>query len=510
MIKIKKALISVSDKTDLLELVKILKIFKVEIISTGGTKKYLELHKFKVTSIENYTNYPEILDGRVKTLHPKIYAGILNIVSNKEHQETMQKLNMESIDLIIVNLYPFLDCIKNQAHWQEAIENIDIGGPSMIRGGAKNYESTVVLSSTADYASFSDEYKLNKGIISEQTSLNLARKAFANTAMYDSCISNYFNKTLNIKFPEILNMSFKKEKDLVYGENPHQKAAYYNSIFKNDNISTTLIQGKELSFNNILDFDVAFEAAFWMGKNTVTIIKHNNPCGIAQCSTLEESFRKAFECDPVSAFGGIIGVNGIVSKELAESIIENFVEGVIAENFTEDALLVFQKKSKIRIVKLPGYLSSFDRKFTNQGILLQDKDIEVFKDRLEVVTEVQPSEDDLNNLLFAWKTAKFVKSNGIVLAKKNQTVGIGAGQMSRIDAVKLAFLKAKNSNLLSNNLYLASDAFFPFRDSIDYIASKNIKSIIQPGGSIRDKEVIEAANEHNISMVFTKMRHFRH
>ena len=465
-------------KTDILSLVNTLSIFKVDILSTGETQRYLERNGFKTTSIEEYTGFSEILDGRVKTLHPKIHAGILKISSNTQHRETLESLKIDEIDLVIVNLYPFLEVMQNNLSWNEGIEFIDVGGITMLRGAAKNYLHTVALSSVTDYSSFNDEFKLNKGFISQRTSLDLARKTFGLTALYDSCIANCFNKHLKIKFPEILNLSFKKDRDLRYGENPHQKASFYNSIFNLEKMK--LIQGKELSFNNVLDLDVAFESCFWMGKNTVSIIKHNVPCGLAQSNTVEQSFELAFRCDPVSNFGAIVGINGLVDEILAERLMRHFLEGIIAEDFTEDALLIFSKNRNIRIMKFDNYISSFDRKFTNRGLLIQDRDLEIFKGKLEFVTIQKPTDDDINALLFAWKVAKFVKSNGIVISEQNYTLGIGNGQMSRIDAIKLAILKSELSNLSLENSYLSSDAFFPFRDSIDEIAKKNIRAIIQP------------------------------
>ncbi len=512
MITIKRALISVSDKTNLIEFAKFLSSRGVEILSTGGTLKELTSNGIPAISVESYTGFPEMLDGRVKTLHPKIHAGLLADLDKSSHRQDLEAQGIEFIDLVVVNLYPFAKTIqKPNVTLEEAIENIDIGGPSMLRSAAKNYKHTVVVTHVEDYALIQRELEKNNGV-SKEISFQLAQKVFSLTAMYDTLISNYFLELQNIDFPEILNLSFRKRQNLRYGENPHQKAAFYEPWILKSNFVP--LQGKELSFNNVLDFDAAFQSVALLSKNSVVIIKHLNPCGIASASSPLKSFELARRTDPVSAFGGVIGVHGKVEEDLALKITENFVEGVIAEAFTKEALEVFSKKPNIRVIEIPdfvNFLQKSDLRPVQNGMLLQEKDYAmVTKENLKVVTKKKPSDEDLEGLMFAWKAVKLVKSNAIVYTDLNSTIGIGAGQMSRVDSVELGALKAQKVGLSTEGTYVGSDAFFPFRDGIDAIAKAKAKAIIQPGGSIRDEEVIQAADEHGLIMVFTGMRHFRH
>ena len=513
MIKIQRALISVSDKTGLVEFAKFLNAKGVEILSTGGTLSTLNQNGIKAIPVEQYTGSPEILSGRVKTLHPKIHGGLLGNPDMPGHKEDLAKNNIPSIDLVVVNLYPFVETIKKpNVSLEEAIENIDIGGPSMLRSGSKNYKHTVVVTEISDYALVQAEMEKNSGSVSVETSYSLAIKAFSVTAMYDSSISNYLVGLTGEKFPDKITFAFKKKQNLRYGENPHQQAAFYEPVFVKNEFSA--LQGKELSFNNMLDFDAAFHVAALLPQNTVSIIKHLNPCGIASADTPLESFQLAVRTDPISAFGGVIGVSGEVDAKLASKITENFVEGVIAQKFTPDAREIFAKKANIRLIEIESFkeaLGEIDLRPVHHGMLIQDRDYEMITRKgFKVVTKKQPTDEDMEGLLFAWNVVKFIKSNAIVYTDLNSTLGIGAGQMSRVDSVELGAAKAQKSMLSVVGSYVGSDAFFPFRDGIDAVAKVGAKAIIQPGGSIRDEEVIKAADEHGLIMVFTGMRHFRH
>ncbi len=513
MIQIKRALLSVSDKTNLVQIATFLTKKGVELISTGGTLKELQRNSIPAIAIDDFTGYPEMLEGRVKTLHPKVHAGLLADPDRPAQKKDIDDNQILSIDLVIVNLYPFTETIrKPNISLEEAIENIDIGGPTMLRSGAKNYKHTVVVTDIADYSILEKEMEANGGKVSRETSYHLAQKVFSTTALYDSMISGYFNQKEGIKFPDILTMGFKKKQSLRYGENPHQNAAFYEPLNLKNELKP--LQGKELSFNNMLDFDAAFHIAALLPKNTVSIIKHLNPCGIAFGRTTGEAFELARRTDPVSAFGGIIGVSGLVDGALAKMILEIFVEGVIAEVFTPEALDLFSKKPNIRIIELGNFketLGEMDYRPIHHGMLLQDRDYEIITEKdLKVVSAKKPTDEDIKGLMFAWNCVKFIKSNAIVYTDLHSTLGIGAGQMSRVDSVELGALKAQKSNLSVVGSYVGSDAFFPFRDGVDAIAKVGAKAIIQPGGSIRDVEVIRAADEHGLIMVFTGMRHFRH
>lgn len=513
MISIKRALLSVSDKTDLIPFAKFLADQGVELLSTGGTLKALNSAGIKALAVEDYTGFPEMLDGRVKTLHPKIHAGLLADLDKEGHRKDLKGQDIGSIDMVVVNLYPFVETIQKEGvDLETAIENIDIGGPSMLRSAAKNNKHTVVLTDVRDYALVREEMEKNQGKVSRETSFQLAVKVFTQTAMYDTAISNYFLERQGEKFPEILNLSFKKKQSLRYGENPHQKAAFYEPWILKSQFSP--LQGKELSFNNMLDFDAAFQIAALLPKNTVSIIKHLNPCGIGSAGDPLSSFELARRTDPVSAFGGVIGVSGVVDENLASKITENFVEGVIAEKFTDTAKAVFSKKPNVRIIEVPDFsqaLQTMDLRPVHHGLLLQDRDYEMItKENLRVVTKKKPTDEDIEGLWFAWNSVKFIKSNAIVFTDLNSTIGIGAGQMSRVDSVELAARKAVQSGLSTQGTYVGSDAFFPFRDGVDAVFRAGAKAIVQPGGSVRDEEVIQAADEHGLIMVFTGMRHFRH
>jgi phosphoribosylaminoimidazolecarboxamide formyltransferase/IMP cyclohydrolase len=513
MAKIKRALISVSDKKGIEQLAKSLNEMGVEILSTGGTASLLKKEGIPVLSVSEYTGFPEMLDGRVKTLHPKIHGALLGIRSNKEHVKKMEEFNIKPIDMVIVNLYPFEETIaKEGCTLIEAIENIDIGGPTMLRSAAKNYNDVTVIIDPEDYDEVQKEMKEKGGNVSSETNFRLAKKVFQTTARYDGAISNYLG-SLEEKFPRTLSLQFEKSQDLRYGENPHQKAAFYKErdIESPCVSNATQLQGKELSFNNILDLDAALQTVNEFQETAAVIIKHNNPCGVAiSDKSLPDAYCKAKQCDPTSAFGGVVGLNQKVDSNTAKEITSTFIEALIAPGYDEDALKILKEKKDLRVLQVPplkGYAKRVhDMKKVLGGLLVQDLDMVDFKS-LEVVTKRKPTEEDLKALRFAWKVCKHVKSNAIVYTTSDQVVGIGAGQMSRVDSSNIAVMKAC---LPTEGSVLASDAMFPFRDGVDAAAKAGVKAIIQPGGSIRDEEIIDAANEHNIAMVFTKMRHFRH
>ena len=516
MIKIKKALISVSDKSNVLELAKSLSSYDIEILSTGGTAKLLKENKINVTEVSDYTKFPEMLDGRVKTLHPKIHGGILGRRDNPDHNETMKNHEIDPIDLVVVNLYPFEETISQEGCTLElAIENIDIGGPAMIRSAAKNYQHVAVLTNPEDYKSFTNEINKNQGSISLDLSFSLAKKAFEKTSAYDSAINNYLSSDSQNQFPDQLTKTISKVMDLRYGENPHQEAAFYKDSSEDVGSLSSFdqIQGKELSFNNLNDSDTAWECVKKFSQPTCVIVKHANPCGVASTGSLKESYEAAFKTDPTSAFGGIIAFNKSLDEETASLIINQFAEVIIAADFTEGALKVFRNKPNVRLlkIKIENNNTEFDFKKIGGGWLIQTPDIHSLNiNTCNVVTALKPTEEQLDDMKFAWVVSQYVKSNAIVFCKNKQTLGIGAGQMSRVDSTKIASLKAGNANIDLTQSIVASDAFFPFRDGIDVIASHGAKCIIQPGGSIKDEEVIDAANEHGIVMLFTNIRHFKH
>ena len=516
MIKIKKALISVSDKSNVLELAKSLSSYDIEILSTGGTAKLLKENKINVTEVSDYTKFPEMLDGRVKTLHPKIHGGILGRRDNPEHNETMKNHEIDPIDLVVVNLYPFEETINQEGCTLEhAIENIDIGGPAMIRSAAKNYQHVAVLTNPKDYKSFTDEINKNQGSITLDLSFSLAKKAFEKTSAYDSAINNYLSSDSQNQFPDQLTKTISKVMDLRYGENPHQEAAFYKDSSEDVGSLSSFdqIQGKELSFNNLNDSDTAWECVKKFSQPTCVIVKHANPCGVATTDSLKESYEAAFKTDHTSAFGGIIAFNKSLDEETASLIINQFAEVIIAADFSEGALKIFRNKPNVRLlkIKIENNNTEFDFKKIGGGWLIQTPDIHNLDiNDCNVVTDLKPTDEQLDDMKFAWVVSQYVKSNAIVFCKNKQTLGIGAGQMSRVDSTKIASLKADNANIDLAQSVVASDAFFPFRDGIDVIASHGAKCIIQPGGSIKDEEVIDAANEHGIVMLFTNIRHFKH
>ncbi len=520
MNKIKSALISVSNKEGIIDLAKELKNFQIEILSTGGTAKSLKDAGIDVTEISEYIKSPELLGGRVKTLHPKIHAGILAVRDNIAHVRELEKHGIKGIDLLVVNLYPFIEIIKNEnVSLSEAIENIDIGGPTMLRAGAKNYKYVTVIVNHDDHAAIIKELKENNGSISIETNFTLAIKAFSHVAGYEAAISNFLSSIQadkeRAKFPQNLTMHFEKKMGLRYGENPHQQGSFYieKGVEEPCVSNSSQLQGKELSLNNIFDTDAALETVKEFSDPACVIVKHNNPCGVAIGENSLHAFTAARKCDPESAFGGIVAFNTEVDERTASELTTMFLEVVIAPGYTDKAVSILSTKSNLRVMKTPPLKNSiqggFDIKRVVGGILVQDRDLSGEEDfnSFRVETKRQPTDEEIQDLKFAWKVCKHVKSNAIVFARDRQTIGIGAGQMSRIDSVKIAAMKARVS---TKGAVLASDAFFPFRDGIDEAAKSGIAAIVQPGGSIRDNETIAAADEHGISMVFTGVRHFRH
>jgi len=511
--KVKRALISVSNKTGVLEFARELHNLGIEILSTGGTAKILK-NEIPVTGISKVIDFPEMLNGRVKTLHPKIHGGILNVRSNPEHQKQIAEHNIKNIDLVVVNLYPFKETIsKPGVKIEEAVENIDIGGPAMLRSAAKNYNDVAVVTDPEDYELIINGLK-NNNEISLKLRKNLAVKAFEHTASYDISIYNYLFKKLKnnenkIKFPDSLFCDYKRVEELRYGENPQQSAAFYR---KDEKIFTKL-HGKELSFNNIVDMNDASQLINEFSEPCVAIVKHSNPCGIACAKTIGEAYDKAYSGDPMAAFGGVIALNRTLNAKIAEKINKIFIEVVAAPDFEDDALVILKQKKNIRLLKIDfdefsKSLKEFDMKKVAGGMLVQDKNnIIIDKEKLKVVSEAKPADEQLEELLFAYTVVKHVKSNAIVLSKNKKVFGIGAGQMSRVDASRIACMKAGDEAL---GCVMASDAFFPFRDGIDVAGELGITAVIQPGGSIRDQESIDAVNEYKIPMVFTGIRHFKH
>src|SRR5690554_3806963 len=517
---IRRALLSVSDKTGIVEFATALHQRSVEILSTGGTAKLLEEAGIPVIEVASHTGQPEIMGGRVKTLHPKIHGGILG--RRDVDQTVMTEQDIAPIDLVAVNLYPFAETVAdpNCTH-EQAVENIDIGGPTMVRAAAKNHRDVAIVVNTGDYNRVIAEMDANQNSLTFETRFDLAVKAFEHTAQYDGMIANYFGARLpahNSPFPRTFNMQFIKQQDLRYGENSHQQAAFYVEPSPREaSVATAVqLQGKELSYNNIADTDAALECVKSFAEPACVIVKHANPCGVAIGDNLLAAYERAFSTDPTSAFGGIIAFNRELDEATAKAIIDRqFVEVIIAPVVSAAARAIVATKANVRLLECgqwPAERSpSWDYKRVNGGLLLQDNDLgNITADDLKVVTKKQPTEAQLKDLLFCWKVAKFVKSNAIVYARDGMTIGVGAGQMSRVYSAKIAGIKAADENLIVTGSVMASDAFFPFRDGIDAAAEAGIAAIIQPGGSIRDDEVIAAADEHGIAMVFTGMRHFRH
>jgi phosphoribosylaminoimidazolecarboxamide formyltransferase / IMP cyclohydrolase len=518
MSRIQRAILSVTDKTGLADFARKLASMGIELISTGGTAKLLRDLGVPVKDISELTGFPEMLDGRVKTLHPKVHGGILHRRENASHRSAVREHGIEPIDMVVVNLYAFeKTAAKPEVHLEELIENIDIGGPSMIRSAAKNFQDVAVVTSPADYDAIAEEMSTHAGELSQATKWRLAQKAFATTAAYDSAIASTLERvSVNGRFelhppeafPQNLRLSFRKIMDLRYGENPHQKAAMYSDGSATGVANAQQLQGKELSYNNIVDLEAAWDLAQEFEEPACTIIKHTNPCGTATGKTLAEAYKKALECDPVSAFGGVIGVNRPIDAATAEEMAKLFLEVIAAPAFDEAAKGKFASKKNLRLVEIAPAQPKWLLKNVSGGILLQDADIRSLQESdLKVVTKRQPGPEEKSALLFAWKVCKHVKSNAIVYARHGQTIGVGAGQMSRVDSCKIGAMKAQ---LPLKGTVAASDAFFPFPDGVEEIAKAGATAIIQPGGSVRDQEVIEAADRLGLAMIFTGVRHFRH
>ena len=513
--KIKNALISVSDKSELLPLLKILKKFNINILSSGGTYRHIKKLKYNCKEISKYTNFDEILDGRVKTLHPKIHSGILFNRSKKKHLSQMKKKNFKPIDLLIINFYPFKKTLQKTKHQDKIVENIDIGGPAMVRAAAKNFKDVTIITSKNDYSKLVNELKKNKG----KTTLNfrerLASKAFNLTAFYDSMISEWFNEKLNINFPDNKTFFGKRFSKLRYGENPHQKSAIYISDLYNNDTGLKILSGKELSYNTYNDLFAGLNLLFSEARlSTTVIIKHANPCGVASDNSPLQSFLNAQASDPISAFGGIVACNFKINKRIATEINKTFFEAILAKGFEKKALNMLKKKKNMRIIDISNLKNKLKTtvKIFDNSFLVQEKDsIVLDKKKLKIVTKIKPSKKELEAIEFAYRVCKYVKSNAIVITKDSSTIGIGAGQQNRLDSCKIAVKKAKEfqpKKIL--NSIAASDAFFPFPDGIKTLINAGVKLIVQPGGSIRDKEVIEVANKSRIKMVFTGIRHFNH
>ena len=509
--KIKTALISLSDKKNLKPLLNILKYNKIKIISSGGTYKEIKRLKFECLEVSNFTNSPEILEGRVKTLHPKIHAGILNKRGEKSHLKDIKNNNFENIDLVIVNFYPFEKTLEVTKNHQKIVENIDVGGPTMVRSAAKNYNDVTVITAPDQYNELIEELKKNNGFTSLKFREKLSRIAFTETAYYDSIISNYFNKITNATFPKKKVFYGNLVEKLRYGENPHQLGALYS---KNSQIYLNQIHGKKLSYNNYNDILAALKISKSFPKNKGTVIvKHANPCGISIKENKIDSYKSALSCDPVSAFGGIVSCNFKISKNLAEELNKLFLEVIIADGFDSGALKILKKKKNLRLIDASNYKLDEILKFTSHDkeILLQSEDINKFSSKnFKVVSKRKPTSKQLKDLIFAFNVCRHVKSNAIVLASKETTLGIGSGQPSRLDSCELAINKMKKFDLITENLVAASDAFFPFVDGVEKLIQSGVEAIIQPSGSIRDKDIINFANQTDTVLVFSKTRHFKH
>ena len=522
MAKIQRAILSVTDKTGLTEFARKLAGLGVELVSTGGTAKQLRKAGVSVKDISEVTGFPEMLDGRVKTLHPKVHGGILHRRGDAGHRAAVAEHGIPAIDMVVVNLYAFeKTAAKPGVHLDELIENIDIGGPSMIRSAAKNFQDVAVVTSPADYDALAEEMAKSGGELSAATRWKLAQKAFSTTAAYDSAIASTLEQVTSIGeteknaplelgdgFPPTLRLAFQKTLDLRYGENPHQKAAMYSDGSGKGVANGKQIQGKELSFNNIVDMQAAWDMAQDFNEPVVAIIKHTNPCGTATGKTLLEAYRRALECDPVSAFGGVIGVNRVIDGVAAEEMAKLFLEVIAAPGFDEAAKEKFAAKKNLRLLQVAASDEKWALKKVSGGMLVQDADVRPLTEAdLKVVTKRPPTPEEKRALLFGWKVCKHVKSNAIVYVRDGQSVGVGAGQMSRVDSCKIGAMKAQ---LPLKGTVAASDAFFPFPDGVEEIAKAGATAIIQPGGSVRDQEVIEAADRNGMAMIFTGVRHFRH
>lgn len=520
MPRIQRAILSVTDKTGIVEFARKLAELNVELISTGGTAKLLRESGIKVKDISDLTGFPEMMDGRVKTLHPKVHGGILHVRNNPTHVAAAREHGIQPIDMVVVNLYAFeKTASKPGVHFDEVIENIDIGGPSMVRSAAKNFRDVAIVTSPADYESIASEMSGSGSELSLATRWHLAQKAFATTATYDSAIagtlghisligSNFSKEQESGAFPPVLRISLNKTMDLRYGENPHQKAAMYSDGSGKGVANGKQLQGKELSYNNIVDLQAAWDLAQEFEETVCVIIKHTNPCGTATGPNLRQAYLRALEADPVSAFGGVIGVNRVIDGDAAEEIAKLFVEAIAAPGFDAAAKERFAAKKNLRLVEVRPSSDPWTMKYVSGGMLVQDADVRPLTPAdLKVVSQRQPTAEEMRALLFAWKVCKHVKSNAIVYARDGQSVGVGAGQMSRVDSCKIGAMKAV---LPLKGTVAASDAFFPFPDGVEEIAKAGATAVIQPGGSVRDQEVIDAANRLGLAMVLTGVRHFRH
>ena len=525
---IRTALLSVSDKNGIVPFAKALHDQGIKLISTGGTAKLLAENQLPVVEVASLTKFPEMLNGRVKTLHPMVHGGLLARRDSPEHMSALKEHGIDTIDMLVINLYPFNQTVaKETCSFEDAVENIDIGGPAMLRAAAKNHQDVTVLISPEDYAPVLAEMKANNNTVSYKTNLALAKKVFAHTAQYDGAIANYLSalsddldhQTRSI-YPETLHLAFEKVQEMRYGENPHQSAAFYKDIVPVDGALANYkqLQGKELSYNNIADADSAWECVKSFSNNAggdaaCVIIKHANPCGVAVGSSALEAYQKAFKTDPSSAFGGIIAFNVPCDAAAAEAISKQFVEVLIAPRFSDEAKAIFATKQNVRLLEIPlgNAFNTFDFKRVGGGLLVQSPDAKnVLQNEMRVVSKRLPTPHEMNDMMFAWRVAKFVKSNAIVYCANGMTLGIGAGQMSRVDSARMASIKAENAGLSLKGSAVASDAFFPFRDGLDVVVKGGASCAIQPGGSMRDDEIIAAADEHGIAMIFTGTRHFRH
>ena len=518
MSKIKTALISLHDKDKLQTILRVFRKYKIKIISSGGTFKKIKELGYQCINLSEFTNFPELLDGRVKTLHPKIHAGILSKKDNIKHTKEMRNLDFQKIDLVIVNFYPFEETIKKTNNFKKIIENIDIGGPTLVRAAAKNHDRVTIIYSKNDYEALISELKKNKGCTSLKFRRDMAEKAFLNTAFYDTSISNYFTKLSKNYFPEKKIISGEKIDDLRYGENPHQKAAIYS--YSGQDLDVVQLSGKKLSFNNFNDIYSALSISSSLPKNTGTVIvKHSNPCGVSAVKNKLESFNLAFMCDPVSAFGGIVSCNFKINEKIASQINKTFFEVIIGKGFDNKAIKILKRKKNLRLIDSRSFKTNqvIDIKSNFNNFLLQNIDLDSSSNNFKVVSKIKPSKDTLKNLIFTFNVCKYVKSNAIVLSKNYSTVGIGSGQSSRIDSCKISIDKMnkidnleKFSKMRRSELCAASDAFFPFVDNLEKLSLAGVTAIIQPSGSIRDKEIINFANKLGLVLVFSKKRYFKH
>ena len=522
------ALLSVSNKKGIVPFAQALHALGIKLISTGGTAKLLAENNLPVVEVSSLTQFPEMLDGRVKTLHPMVHGGLLARRDSPEHMAALKTHGIDTIDMLVINLYPFNETVSREdCSFEDAVENIDIGGPAMLRAAAKNHQDVTVLISPEDYAPVLEEMKQNQNAVSYKTNLYLAKKVFAHTARYDGAIANYLSSLgenldhqTRSAYPETLHLAFEKVQEMRYGENPHQSAAFYKDL---EPVAGALanyqqLQGKELSYNNIADADSAWECVKSFsndagGKVACVIIKHANPCGVAVGENALEAYQKALKTDPSSAFGGIIALNVVCDGATAQAISAQFVEVLLAPGFSAEAKAILAAKQNVRLLEIPlgTAVNTFDFKRVGGGLLVQSPDAKnVLPAEMRVVSQRLPTPSEMNDMMFAWRVAKFVKSNAIVYCANGMTLGIGAGQMSRVDSARMASIKAENASLSLTGSAVASDAFFPFRDGLDVVVKGGASCVIQPGGSMRDDEIIAAANEHGIAMIFTGTRHFRH